>query len=53
MRHSSKPEVVRWLLARGADPHVEDEEGKTPLEVALREHEEDVVRVFREHGVEK
>lgn len=52
-RQSSKPEVVRFLLAHGANPDVKNGDGKTPFDVAVQDHAEDIMQVFREHGVDK
>ena len=52
-RQSPKPEVVRFLLAHRANPDVRDSEGRTPFELAVENHEEDIGGVFKEHGVNK
>jgi ankyrin repeat protein len=42
----SPAEIVRFLLEKGAETNVLDDEGKTPLEVAK---EADIVRVLEDH----
>jgi len=43
--------LVQPLLDRGADPSRRDEEGKTPLDVAIDSHNHDIVEVLRSRGV--
>lgn len=43
-------EIVRMLLAAGADPNHKDWMGKTPLAQAIQEDKADVVRVLLEAG---
>ncbi len=43
--------LVQPLLDRGADPSCRDEEGKTPLDVAIDTHNHDIVDVLRSRGV--
>ncbi|MBA3532793.1 MAG: ankyrin repeat domain-containing protein [Ardenticatenales bacterium] len=46
-------EMVRWLLAHGAEPNPQDYQGKTPLAVALELGHETLAALLREHeGVE-
>ncbi len=42
--------MVRWLLARGADPNVLDYEGKMPLTVALENGRKEIAEILRQHG---
>jgi RNA polymerase sigma factor (sigma-70 family) len=42
--------LVIPLLERGADPSRMDEEGKTPLEVALEAHHDDIAETLRTRG---
>src|SRR5262245_13441466 len=42
--------LVQPLLDRGADPTRVDEEGKTPLDVAIDAHHDDIVDVLRTRG---
>ena len=43
-------EVARFLLMRGASPHVRDKHGQSPLEHAVRSGNEDVIRLLRQGG---
>ena len=43
--------LVQPLLDRGADPTRADEEGKTPLDVAIEANHADIVDVLRSRGV--
>jgi RNA polymerase sigma factor (sigma-70 family) len=43
--------LVQPLLDRGADPSRLDEEGKTPLDVAIEANHPDIVNVLRSRGV--
>jgi RNA polymerase sigma factor (sigma-70 family) len=43
--------LVGPLLDRGADPSRRDEEGKTPLEVAIEANHHDIADLFRSRGV--
>lgn len=52
-RQASKPEVVRFLLSRGAKPELRNEQGKTPLRLAVEEDEEAVIRVLNECGADE
>jgi ankyrin repeat protein len=45
----SPAEMVRFLLEKGAETNVLDDEGKTPLEVAKEAGEIDIVRVLEDH----
>ena len=42
--------LVRQLLDRGADPSRTDEEGKTPLQVAIDANHRDIADVLRSRG---
>jgi ankyrin repeat protein len=42
--------LVEPLLDRGADPAREDEEGKTPLQVAIDANHDDIARILRSRG---
>jgi ankyrin repeat protein len=43
--------LVQPLLERGADPTRADEEGKTPLDVAIDANHSDIATVLRSRGV--
>ena len=43
-------EMVRWLLARGADPETPNFEGKTPLRVAVETGQQEIADLLRRHG---
>jgi RNA polymerase sigma factor (sigma-70 family) len=45
------PALVQPLLERGADPSRPDEEGKTPLDVAIDSKHDDIATVLRSRGV--
>ncbi|MOA21233.1 Ankyrin repeats (3 copies) [compost metagenome] len=40
-------DVIMLLLARGADRHLKDEEGYTPLDVALQREEKEIAAILR------
>lgn len=42
--------VVVLLLGRGADPNVTDAAGQTALQLALKEGQEEIARLLRQHG---
>ena len=46
---SARLEVARILLAHGADVDAEDEEGKTPLQVALASGQTEMAELFSEY----
>jgi ankyrin repeat protein len=41
------PEMVRWLLERGADPEATDYEGRSALMLARKMDEEDLAQIFQ------
>jgi ankyrin repeat protein len=43
-------EMVRWLLARGADSETPNFEGKTPLQVAVETGQPEIADLLRRHG---
>ena len=40
------PEMVRWLLERGADPDAKDYEGRSALRLARKMDQEDLAQIF-------
>lgn len=46
----NQPKPARWLLANGADPHLRDPEGHTPLEVAEARGHLEVAAELRSHA---
>jgi ankyrin repeat protein len=44
--------IVRQLLAAGADPNVEDEQGRTALSYAVEKDELETVRVLLANGAD-
>lgn len=47
-RQASKAETVRFLLSRGAKPEVRNGQGKTALQLAVEENEDEVVRILND-----
>ncbi|TMW62001.1 hypothetical protein Poli38472_009494 [Pythium oligandrum] len=45
-------EIVRLLLAHGADPHLRLSEGSTPLHFAAQQGHLDVIRLLAKHGAD-
>ncbi|MGH2522814.1 MAG: ankyrin repeat domain-containing protein, partial [Anaerolineales bacterium] len=45
-----QPEMVDWLLMRGADPNILNYEKKTPLRVALDGGMDEIAERLRQHG---
>ena len=45
---SENPEHVRYLLSRGADRSIKGASGMTPLEVAERDHLDEIAAILRE-----
>lgn len=43
-------QVIRYLLVKGASPHVIDKHGQTPLHDAIRSANEDAILLLREFG---
>ena len=43
-------QVIRYLLGKGASPHVIDNHGQTPLHDAIRSANEDAILLLREFG---
>jgi len=52
VRGASKPEVVQFLLFRGAKPELRNGQGKTTLDLAVEEKEEAVVRILSDYSPE-
>jgi ankyrin repeat protein len=42
--------MVRWLLARGADPETPNFEGKPPLQVAVETDQPEIADLLRRHS---
>ena len=47
-RQASKAEMARFLLSRGANPEVRNGQGKTALQLAVEENEDEVVRILKD-----
>jgi ankyrin repeat protein len=43
-------EVVRVLLEHGANAGVEDNEGRTPFQIASAKGDNDIMKLLSEHG---
>ena len=43
-------QVIRYLLVKGASPHVSDNHGQTPLHDAIRSANEEAILLLREFG---
>lgn len=53
--HSSQtvkgnPEIVKLLIARGADVHAKDKEGQTALSLAIRNNMPEIAEILRKAG---
>ena len=46
----SQLQVIRYLLVKGASPHVIDNHGQTPLHDAIRSANEEAILLLREFG---
>jgi Zn-dependent protease with chaperone function len=46
--YSGKPEAVKYLLARGADTHLTDSYGLSPLAHAIKQGNKDIIQLLRE-----
>ncbi len=51
-RHKAYGEIVRELLARGADPNAKDEDGDTPLHNAVQDGNEELARLLVASGAD-
>jgi ankyrin repeat protein len=48
----NQPGMARWLLENGADPNIEYD-GKTPLALALKANQDELVELLRSHGAKE
>jgi ankyrin repeat protein len=48
----NRPDMVEWLLARGADPTLRNREGKTPLKAALDRKKPEIAELLRQRAAE-
>jgi hypothetical protein len=46
--HAEKPDVARWLIEHGADVNVASGDGLTPLQKAIRENDEEIIKLLRQ-----
>ncbi len=46
----NRPEMVEWLLQRGANVQLKNHEGKTPLQAALEGKKSKIAELLRRHG---
>ena len=46
----NRPEMIEWLLARGANVNIKNHEGKTPLKAALDGKKDEIAEILRRHG---
>ena len=46
-------EIVELLIARGADVHTKDKEGRTALSLAIRNNLSEIAEVLREAGAKE
>jgi ankyrin repeat protein len=56
--HSSRqvkgnPEIVKLLIARGADVHAKDKEGQTALSLAIRNNLPEIEEILKEAGAKE
>lgn len=49
----TRPEALKWLLAKGADPTAKSNEGETPLDYALKWGNQESLGVLRRESTEK
>ncbi|MHB1351517.1 MAG: ankyrin repeat domain-containing protein [Desulforudis sp.] len=47
------PELVKLLIARGADVHAKDKEGQTALSLAIRNNLPEIAEILREAGAKE
>jgi hypothetical protein len=45
--HAGKPEVIAFLLKKGANPHLMNAQGATPIDIALAMRNEQAVQLFQ------
>jgi len=50
---NGREEVAEFLLAHGADVNARKLFGDTPLDVAAKKEQKDMVRLLRKHGARK
>jgi ankyrin repeat protein len=44
---AKKPLIVEYYLSQGANPNIKNNEGKTPLDIAVSRNAEDVIKVLK------
>ena len=49
MLFRSKPELVKALLDGGAKPDLKDKQGNTPLAVASKKDQKEIVRLLQDY----
>lgn len=45
-------QIVRILLSKGADPYRKNKKGMTAVQLAANKYNVDVLKIFKEHGVD-
>lgn len=49
----ARPDVVQWLLERGANPNLKNSRGETPLRLAVKNDNEQIAKLLREQGAKE
>ncbi|MHB1459630.1 MAG: ankyrin repeat domain-containing protein [Armatimonadota bacterium] len=52
-RVKGNPEIVKLLIARGADVNAKDKEGRTALSLAVRNNMPEIAKILKEAGAKE